>query len=212
MCFLQPVEEKGDFSVPSCYGNIKYDNGGSSLTFEHPLDDVNVVDLKWIRDFVLKSLEVLYQVEKWETLVSLAIQFNIVSQYVRPQRRLKLQAVLGGGLLAQVNFLMCSLPPPSERYTEQVTPLLVYAQRQLLRRIQAFNGPDVAQQACGRYETDNREKVSRAVSQAAATHKKGKDLGAELAVFSRGHSPSRSTNIIDNLPLLSTSQIQQSRS
>lgn len=108
----------------------------------------------------------------------------------------------GGCLLAQVNFLMCSLPPPSERYTEQVTPLLVYAQRQLLLRIQAFNGPDVAQQACGRYETDNREKVSRAVSQAAATHIKGKDLGAKLAVFSRGHSPSRSTNIIDNLPLL----------
>lgn len=80
LCYLQPIEEKGEFSVPSCYGNIKNDNGGSSLTFEHPLDDVNVVDLKWIQDFVLKSLEVLYQVEKWETLVSLAIQFNTVSQ------------------------------------------------------------------------------------------------------------------------------------
>ncbi|KAH0512189.1 Cilia- and flagella-associated protein 54 [Microtus ochrogaster] len=124
---VKPVEEKGDFCVPGCYGNIKYDNGGSSLTFEHPLDDVNVVDLKWIRDFVLKSLEVLYQVEKWETLVSLAIQFNIVSH---------------------------------ERYTEQVTPLLVYAQRQLLLRIQTFNGPDVAQQACARYEADNREKIT----------------------------------------------------
>ncbi|CAO2581415.1 Cilia- and flagella-associated protein 54 [Lemmus lemmus] len=124
---IKPVEKKGDFCIPGCYGNIKYDNGGSSLTFEHPLDDINVVDLKWIRDFVLKSLEVLYQVEKWESLVSLAIQFNIVSH---------------------------------ERYTEQVTPLLVYAQRQLLVRIQMFNGPDVAQQACGRYEADNREKIT----------------------------------------------------
>lgn len=176
---VKPVEEKGDFCIPGCFGNIKYDNGGSSLTFEHPLDDVNLVDLKWICDFVLKSLEVLYQVEKWETLVSLAIQFNIVSH---------------------------------ERYTEQVTPLLVYAQRQLLLRIQTFNGPEVAQQACGRYEVDNKEEVSRAVSQAATTHTKGKDLGAELAGFSRGHSPSRFTNIIDSLPSLSTSQIQQSRS
>ncbi|XP_040610987.1 cilia- and flagella-associated protein 54 [Mesocricetus auratus] len=124
---IKQIEEKGDFSVPSCYGNIKYDNGGSSLTFEHPLDDVNVVDLKWICDFVLKSLEVLYQVEKWETLVSLAIQFNIISH---------------------------------ERYTEQVTPLLVYAQRQLLLRIQKFNGPDVAQQACERYEADNGQKIT----------------------------------------------------
>lgn len=80
MCYLQIIEEKGEFSVPSCYGNIKNDNGGSSLTFEHPLDDVNVVDLKWIHDFVLKALELLYQVEKWETLVSLAIQFNTISQ------------------------------------------------------------------------------------------------------------------------------------
>ncbi|XP_050605265.1 cilia- and flagella-associated protein 54 isoform X1 [Macaca thibetana thibetana] len=124
---IKPIEEKGEFSVPSCYGNIKNDNGGSSLTFEHPLDDVNVVDLKWIQDFVLKSLEVLYQVEKWETLVSLAIQFNTVSH---------------------------------ERYTEQVTPLLVYAQRQLLLRIHKFKGPDITQQPCATYEAEYGEKIT----------------------------------------------------
>ncbi|XP_070110636.1 cilia- and flagella-associated protein 54 isoform X10 [Equus caballus] len=124
---IKIIEENGEFSVPSCYGNIKNDNGGSSLTFEHPLDDVNVVDLKWIHDFVLKSLEVLYQVEKWETLVSLAIQFNTVSH---------------------------------ERYTEQVTPLLVYAQRQLLLRISKFKGPDITQQPCVRYEAEYKEKIT----------------------------------------------------
>ncbi|XP_004748547.1 cilia- and flagella-associated protein 54 [Mustela putorius furo] len=124
---IKVVDEKGEFSVPSCYGNIKNDNGGSSLDFEHLLDDVNVVDLKWIHNFVLKSLELLYQVEKWETLVSLAIQFNIISH---------------------------------ERYTEQVTPLLVYAQRQLLLRISKFNGPDVTQQACARYEAEYNEKIT----------------------------------------------------
>lgn len=55
---------------------------------------------------------------------------------------------------------MCSLLRPSERYTEQVTPLLVYAQHQLLLRIQELNGPDVSQQACARYEAENGEKVS----------------------------------------------------
>ncbi|XP_032730173.1 cilia- and flagella-associated protein 54 isoform X2 [Lontra canadensis] len=124
---IKVVEVKGEFSVPSCYGNIKNDNGGSSLDFEHLLDDVNVVDLKWIHNFVLKSLELLYQVEKWETLVSLAIQFNTISH---------------------------------ERYTEQVTPLLVYAQRQLLLRISKFNGPDVTQQACARYEAEYNEKIT----------------------------------------------------
>ncbi|XP_044770668.1 LOW QUALITY PROTEIN: cilia- and flagella-associated protein 54 [Neomonachus schauinslandi] len=124
---IKVIEEKGEFSVPSCYGNIKNDNGGSSLDFEHLLDDVNVVDLKWIHNFVLKSLELLYQVEKWETLVSLAIQFNTISH---------------------------------ERYTEQVTPLLVYAQRQLLLRISKFNGPDVTQQPCARYEAEYKEKIT----------------------------------------------------
>ncbi|XP_058164556.1 cilia- and flagella-associated protein 54 isoform X2 [Dasypus novemcinctus] len=121
------IEDKGEFSVPSCYGNIKNDNGGSSFNFENPLDDINVVDLKWIHAFILKSLESLYQVEKWETLVSLAIQFNEISH---------------------------------ERYTEQVTPLLVYAQRQLLLRIQKFKGPDVTEQPCTRYEVDNVEKIT----------------------------------------------------
>ncbi|XP_031204941.1 cilia- and flagella-associated protein 54 isoform X3 [Mastomys coucha] len=123
---IKSFEEK-EFLIPSCYGNIKSDNGGSSLTFEHPLDDVNVVDLRWIHDFVLKSLEILYQVEKWETLVSLAIQFNIISH---------------------------------ERYTEQVTPLLVYAQRQLILRINQLNGPDLSRQACARYEAENGEKIT----------------------------------------------------
>ncbi|XP_055251962.1 cilia- and flagella-associated protein 54 isoform X3 [Moschus berezovskii] len=124
---IKTIDEKGEFSVPSCYGNIKNDNGGSSLTFEHPLDDVNVVDLKWIHDFVLKSLELVYQVEKWETLVSLAIQFNTISH---------------------------------ERYTEQVTPLLVYAQRQLLLQISKCKGPDISQQACGRYEAEYKQKIT----------------------------------------------------
>ncbi|ELK34923.1 hypothetical protein MDA_GLEAN10016083 [Myotis davidii] len=124
---IEIIEEKGEYSVPSCYGNIKNDNGGSSLTFEQPFDNVNMVDLKWIHDFVLKSLELLYQVEKWETLVALAIQFNIISH---------------------------------ERYTEQVTPLLVYAQRQLLLRISKFEGPDITQQPCGRYEAEYNEKIT----------------------------------------------------
>ncbi|KAB0385141.1 hypothetical protein FD755_000097 [Muntiacus reevesi] len=124
---IKTIDEKGEFSVPSCYGNIKNDNGGSSLTFEHPLDDVNVVDLKWIHDFVLKSLELVYQVEKWETLVSLAIQFNTISH---------------------------------ERYTEQVTPLLVYAQRQLLLQISKCKGPDISQQACVRYEAEYKQKIT----------------------------------------------------
>lgn len=123
---------------------------------------------------MLKSLEVLYQVEKWEMLVSLAIQFNIISQYVPAHKgNKKSQTSLGDGLLAQVNFSMYSLPRSSERYTEQVTPLLVYAQRQLVLRIEQMEGPDLSHQACARYEAETGEKVSWAdshVVMAASCH------------------------------------------
>lgn len=53
----------------------------------------------------------------------------------------------------------CIFTMSSERYTEQVTPLLVYAQRQLLLRISKFENADIIQQPCIRYETEYKEKV-----------------------------------------------------
>ncbi|XP_018107846.1 cilia- and flagella-associated protein 54 isoform X2 [Xenopus laevis] len=94
------------FSVPSCMGGPAYEEGGSNLTFEYPLDDVNVIDMRWMHDLVLKAIELLYRVQRWEALVHLAVQFNLLTH---------------------------------ERYTEQVTPLLVHAQRMLIARIQEIN-------------------------------------------------------------------------
>lgn len=56
------------------------ENGGSSLHPQSPLDDVNVVDLKWICNLILKTIELLYQMKKWEALVHIAVQFNIFTQ------------------------------------------------------------------------------------------------------------------------------------
>uniref|UniRef100_A0A8C2SZF3 Cilia and flagella associated protein 54 n=1 Tax=Coturnix japonica TaxID=93934 RepID=A0A8C2SZF3_COTJA len=103
------LKPEGDFCIPSCLGGTTSENGGSNLHPQSPLDDVNVVDLKWICNLILKTLEFLYKMKKWEALVHIALQFNVFTH---------------------------------ERYTEQVSPLLVYAQRQLLERIQQFSGPD----------------------------------------------------------------------
>ncbi|KAF7248511.1 Cilia- and flagella-associated protein 54 [Varanus komodoensis] len=92
------IEAEGDFCVPSCVGGISDDEGGSNLSFECPFDDVNVVDLHGLRRMVLRTLEYLFHLKKWESLVYIAMQFNTITH---------------------------------EKYTEQVTPLLVYAQRQL---------------------------------------------------------------------------------
>ncbi|KFV17426.1 Putative uncharacterized protein C12orf63, partial [Pterocles gutturalis] len=106
---LKIVDPEEDFCIPSCLGGIMDENGGSNLHPQSPLDDVNVVDLKWICNLILKTIGLLYQMKKWGSLVHIAVQFNIFTH---------------------------------ERYTEQVSPLLVYAQRQLLDRIQQFSGLD----------------------------------------------------------------------
>ncbi|KAM6320974.1 LOW QUALITY PROTEIN: cilia- and flagella-associated protein 54 [Aegotheles albertisi] len=124
---LKIVDPEGDFCIPSCLGSIMDENGGSNLHPQSPLDDVNVVDLKWICNLILKTIEFLYQMKKWEALVHIAVQFNIFTH---------------------------------ERYTEQVSPLLVYAQRQLLERIHQFSGPDSHESHFTKYLSDNAHKVN----------------------------------------------------
>ncbi|XP_051780337.1 cilia- and flagella-associated protein 54 isoform X2 [Erpetoichthys calabaricus] len=109
---LQVTEPPGDFIVASCVGSILNEEGGSSLHFDPHLDNVNMVDLRWVFTLVLRCLEVLHHQSKWERLVHLAIYFNSVTH---------------------------------DRYTEQVTPLLIHAQRRLLERIAAMNGPEPPQ-------------------------------------------------------------------
>ncbi|XP_010290005.1 PREDICTED: uncharacterized protein CFAP54, partial [Phaethon lepturus] len=77
---LKIVDPEGDFCIPSCLGGVMYENGGSNLHPQSPLDDVNVVDLKWICNLILKAIELLYQMKKWEALVHIAVQFNIFTQ------------------------------------------------------------------------------------------------------------------------------------
>ncbi|NXW28807.1 CFA54 protein, partial [Phaetusa simplex] len=124
---LKILDPEGDFCIPSCLGGITEENGGSNLHPQSPLDDVNVVDLKWICNLILKSIELLYQMKKWEALVHIAVQFNVFTH---------------------------------ERYTEQVSPLLVYAQRQLLERIQQFSGHDSHESHFIKHLSDNAHKVN----------------------------------------------------
>ncbi|XP_032644428.1 cilia- and flagella-associated protein 54 isoform X3 [Chelonoidis abingdonii] len=124
---LKIFDPEGDFCVPSCVGGIADEDGGSNLTFCCPLDDINVVDLRWICGLVLRTIELMYQMKKWEALVHIAMHFNTITH---------------------------------ERYAEQVTPLLVYAQRQLLEKIQQFGGPDSPQPHFIKYQGDNANKIN----------------------------------------------------
>ncbi|XP_058047226.1 cilia- and flagella-associated protein 54 [Ahaetulla prasina] len=123
--YVKIIEPKGNFGVPSCVGGITIDEGGSNLSFEHPLDDVNIIDFQGIRHFILQTLEFLFRLKKWESLVYIAMQFNTITH---------------------------------ERYTEQVTPVLVFAQRQLQEKKQLCES-DNAQSCLEEFITNTGDKV-----------------------------------------------------
>ncbi|XP_042324461.1 cilia- and flagella-associated protein 54 isoform X2 [Sceloporus undulatus] len=122
---IKIIEAEGVFCVPSCVGGIGDYDGGSNLSFQNPFDDMNVVDFPGVHNVVLRTIEILFHLKKWESLVYIAMQFNTITH---------------------------------ERYTEQVTPLMVFAQRQLQEKIQ-FSDSDNPQSCFKHLVTNTGEKV-----------------------------------------------------
>ncbi|XP_059167715.1 cilia- and flagella-associated protein 54-like [Physella acuta] len=60
-------------------GDIQSEKGGASLKFDSRMDDSSIVDMQWIRKFVLRTLEMLYLQQKWEKLTDLALRFNALT-------------------------------------------------------------------------------------------------------------------------------------
>ncbi|XP_053506290.1 cilia- and flagella-associated protein 54 isoform X2 [Ictalurus furcatus] len=115
-----------------------YDEEGEDLE-ARPLNDGVLVDLKWMKNLVLHTLELLFYQAKWETLAHLALLYNcytrehythmITPVLVYAQRRLLERISYFGGP---------SVPQPHFTYTESVTGEKVtcrnYSGKQLLLR------------------------------------------------------------------------------
>lgn len=54
---------------------------GTTFNFEQPQDRTILVDLRFIRKFILRSMHALYVAAKWEKLGTIAIKFNALSEY-----------------------------------------------------------------------------------------------------------------------------------
>ena len=61
-------------------GGIRDEQGGSSLTFESPLDDMSTVDIPWIRRLMMRTIEMLHYELKYEKLVDVALRFNALTE------------------------------------------------------------------------------------------------------------------------------------
>ncbi|PAA71375.1 hypothetical protein BOX15_Mlig003427g1 [Macrostomum lignano] len=101
--------------LPPFNGGPELESGGASLRFDADMDDASTVDLRWLRKFVLATLEVLHQERRWERLVDLGLRFNAVTNnrycelttplIVKAQRSLVDRVLENGGP-----------PPPQPHY------------------------------------------------------------------------------------------------
>ncbi|XP_043093869.1 cilia- and flagella-associated protein 54 [Puntigrus tetrazona] len=109
----------------------------ASLSFSGPVDDVTVIDLRWLKTLVLHTLELLYYQAKWENLAYLALLFNA---YTRERYSHMITPVLVHAQRKLLDRISCFGGPPAPQphftYTEMISGEKVtcrnYASRQLL--------------------------------------------------------------------------------
>lgn len=54
--------------------------GGAGLKFKDSLDDCTSIDLRFVKDFVFRTLQCLASFNKFEKLLSIAMKFNVLTK------------------------------------------------------------------------------------------------------------------------------------
>jgi len=75
--------KKGDLVIneqQGFMGGVEDERGGASLLFEIPLDNTNVADARWLKRFILYTVEMLFYEQKWERTVSVILRFNALTR------------------------------------------------------------------------------------------------------------------------------------
>ena len=61
-------------------GGVEDERGGADLLFEILLDNTNVADARWLKRFILYTVEMLFYEQKWERTVSVILRFNALTR------------------------------------------------------------------------------------------------------------------------------------
>ena len=62
------------------FSSVECSWSGTTFNFEQPPDRTILIDLRFVRKFILRSLHALYVAAKWEKLGTIAIKFNALSE------------------------------------------------------------------------------------------------------------------------------------
>ncbi|XP_074609756.1 cilia- and flagella-associated protein 54-like isoform X1 [Acropora palmata] len=75
--------KKGDLVInqkQGIMGGVEDERGGASLFFESPLDDTSSTDTRWIKRFIMYTVEMLFYECKWERTISIILRFNALTR------------------------------------------------------------------------------------------------------------------------------------
>lgn len=61
------------------YDSQTIGKGGASLHTETPMDDISSIDLRFLKEFIFRTVQCLYSNEKWEKLGSTILKFNALT-------------------------------------------------------------------------------------------------------------------------------------
>ena len=79
LCLQRGKVKKGDLLIneqQGIMGGIEDERGGASLMFEVPLDNTNAADSRWLKRFIMYTIEMLFYEGKWERTVHIILRFN----------------------------------------------------------------------------------------------------------------------------------------
>lgn len=54
--------------------------GGASLKHDIALDDITSIDLRFLKDFVFRTIQALISMNKYEKLLNVALKFNVMTR------------------------------------------------------------------------------------------------------------------------------------
>ena len=81
-------DEAAGSDVTSWLGSVTNEEGGASVWFDFPHDDITTVDVRQLKHVVVMATELLCHERKWEKMVDITLRFDAITRYVLSNHRL----------------------------------------------------------------------------------------------------------------------------
>jgi len=87
------------------YDSANVGRCGGNLKFDSPQDDFSSIDLRFVKEFIFRSIHCLCANEKWEQCASVAMRFNAMTSYEFAEQLSPVVILAQKKLIKQVNLL-----------------------------------------------------------------------------------------------------------